>query len=128
MGNTVFDEQGNWRGIKSVIPGEFVVAASTISDGIKVVYTVPTGNTLYLISANVYIEAVATGGFSLYIAYSSPLWQLNMLAGVIEVNYPAIVPPYTPTVPLPISAGTQIEVYSSAAGLSVDGQIVGWLE
>lgn len=128
MGNTVFDEQGNWRGVKLVVPAPLVVAYKSITTGIGTVYTVPSGRTLYLSWYSV------TGGDLTSELWLAQVYVISTGSPILElarVGSPAagggcVVCPCS--IPLQIQAGYSIKIAVNTGTPTITASIQGWLE
>ena len=120
--------QVKWVGIRPAHNGTQILAKANADNGNTVVYTVPTGKTLYLVHIAVGIYTNVTGDWYVTIRDSSAVELIYPHIGVNIANQPAehAVATYWP--PIEMSAGYDVMVHSGATGLKVWCSIIGWLE
>ena len=126
--STVFDNQVNWRAIKSIVPGTLIYANGGSHTGTLTIYSVPAGSTFYLAFMYYHcnIENISEGS-SVYVADSSDniLWYLAFDSRVVGDTSMGAT---SFSIPLPVLGTQKIVINSTEAAPESYAQIVGWLE
>jgi hypothetical protein len=117
-----------WVGVRPAHNGEQVIGYGSVANGYAVLYTVPAGGIFYLTFAHLVPVAVAAGFAVIYLmdatstAYAVVAGMFFNAAGVMVGNSSPF------TYPIEVPEGHIIKARSSAAGLTVVGTIVGWID
>jgi len=117
-----------WRGVRPAHNGDQVHKEATATNGTSLIYTVPAGKTLYLTHVHLGAVAIAGSWGMVYYRNVADVYVANLVRGVYVgvTTSPPFTANYYP--PLEISAGFDLMVVSNIAGLTLYGDILGWVE
>jgi len=117
-----------WVGVRPAHKGTQIIKQDSVANGNVVIYTVPSGKTLYLCEATILTDSQVTGNIGLLLRNASDIavryicYVAAQANATIKADHNHFWPP------MEIQAGFNFLLLSSAAGLTVYGSIFGWEE
>jgi len=120
--------QVKWMGSRPGHDGTHVAISKGATNASVELYEVPAGKVFYLCHASMGFSAVAAGRANLFINTNIPaLWFICFYDVVLAASDPATHDAaYWP--PIEIPAAYKLYIHSNAVGLTIWGQIHGWVE
>ena len=106
--------------------GTLIKAAASVSEGTSAIYTVPANKILYLTSLTISASMLGAGTGTCSIKFDTTI-VLGLYLQASSGQDANQVTTSNPTIPLKLTAGTAINVYSPAATIGVYGSIFGYL-
>jgi hypothetical protein len=121
--------RARWVGTRPAHDGEQVIAYKLAVDATQIIYTVPAGKVLHLTNAMIFASSLAVGHGYIFIRNVADvpvlyLVQFRYISGAGMGTGHANQ--YWP--PIEVLEGYDIAITSGAAGLTLFGNIHGWVE
>lgn len=117
-----------WRGWRPAHKGTQVASRDSVEGGTKLVYTVPAGQTLYLVHAQTLALGGALGLYSSYIRNAADALWFYLTYGGTAAGFAYFNGPFAPAIPLEVPSGYDLCIWSNAVGMLAEGAFFGWVE
>ena len=120
--------QVKWIGTRPAHRGTQITQYATADNAVTIIYTVPAGKVLYLVSAVLSVPTGGVGRAAIYIRDAldaSTIFLIHyaqVATGLVHTGTPLFYPP------VEVPAGYDIVVSSGAIGVLAVGSIFGWEE
>jgi len=120
--------QVKWVGSRPAHNGEQVFTQIYAESETAIVYTVPAGKVLYLISVELGYRGIAAGRSIIRVRDATDVTVVDMLYDYLQDGSKGDAKTRYFYPPLEIPAAYDIVIISTVAGLLIQGSIFGWVE